>query len=609
MQVMITSNQNRYEINSAEIKELLPRDTGVYLFRDKNDRVIYAGKAKNIKNRVSSYFKPAAELDRKTGMMLSRAKYLEFMITDTENEAFILESSLIKKHMPRYNVILRDDKQYPYLKIRMNEPYPRLEFVRKIKNDKALYFGPYSSTGAVRGTMKLIERLFRLRKCTKSSMKSRTRPCLNYQLNRCLAPCTYEVPVEKYKEIVEKVRLFLEGRSRELIKKLEADMKEMAGKHKFEEAARIRDQIRAVEKTIEKQNVVSTRREDQDIIGIAQRDGIFQLVIFFSRKGIITGNRDFRFENEDASSSEVIEAFLKQYYYKTEYIPGNILISQPVEDLPSIRKWLSEKAGKKISIHHPVRGQKVSLINLSVKNAESLISRRQAPDTGNLLNSVKKVLNLKKFPGRIEAMDISNLQGNNAVGTIVSFTEGLPDKSGYRNYRIKTVEGIDDYEMMAEMVSRRLSRGELPDLFVIDGGKGHLRAMERVIDDLRLKDPPELIALAKERDQGIKGDKVYLKNRKNPLQLNMDDPVLLFLMGIRDEVHRRAVTYHRKLRNRESSRSLLDEIPGVGPSRKKLLLKKFGHLDAVREASEEELTGIRGINKSLAASIKEYLNK
>ncbi|MFC1838666.1 excinuclease ABC subunit UvrC, partial [Thermodesulfobacteriota bacterium] len=366
---MLQSKQNRYDIKSAELKKTLPRDTGVYLFRDNSDKVLYVGKAKNIRNRVSSYLKPAAELTRKTEMMMSRARFLEFMITDTENEAFILEGSLIKKHMPRYNVILRDDKQYPYLRMSVNEPYPRLEFVRKMKNDKAIYFGPYSSSGSVRSTMKLIERIFRLRKCTKSSMNRRTRPCLNYQLDRCLAPCTYDVPVDKYQKVVEKVRLFLEGRSKELRKKLESDMKELALEEKFEEAARVRDQIRAVERTVEKQNVVSTKREDQDIIGVAQGEGAIQVVIFFSRKGIITGNRDFRFENENVSSSEVMEAFLKQYYYKTEYMPGNILVSQSVDDLPSIRKWLSDKAGKKISIHRPVRGKKVSLVNLAVKNA------------------------------------------------------------------------------------------------------------------------------------------------------------------------------------------------------------------------------------------------
>jgi len=605
---MLQSKQNRYEISRADIKETLPRESGVYLFRDNSDRVIYVGKAKNIKNRVSSYFRPATELTRKTEMMMSRARYLEFIITDTENEAFILESSLIKKHIPRYNIVLRDDKQYPYLKIKISESYPRLEFVRKMKNDKALYFGPYSSSSSVRSTMKLIDRIFRLRKCRKSSMNRRTRPCLNYQLNSCLGPCTFNVSVDKYQSIVEKVRLFLDGKSNKLIKRLETDMKELATEEKFEEAARVRDQIRAVERTIENQNVVSTKREDQDIIGIAQKEGVTQVVIFFSRKGVITGNRDFRFENEDVSPSEVMEAFLKQYYHKAEYIPKNILISQPIDDLPSIREWLSDKAGRKISMHRPIRGKKVGLTNLAVKNSENLLLKKQRINSKELLDLVKKVLHLNKVPRRMEAMDISNLHGNQAVGTIVSFIDGQPDKSGYRNYRIKNVEGIDDYGMMVEMVSRRLSNEDPPDLFVVDGGKGHLMAVERLMNDLSLKEPPELVALAKEREDAVKGDKIYLKGRKNPLRLNMDNPVLLLLMGIRDEVHRRAVTYHRKLRNKESNKSLMDEIPGIGPSKKRLLLKEFGYMDAVRRASEKELAGVKGIGKSLAASIKKTFN-
>lgn len=605
---MLQSRQNRYEISNGKIKDILPVDPGVYLFRDKSDSVIYAGKAKNIKKRVSSYFRPPDELTRKTLMMMTKARFLEFMITDTENEAFILESSMIKKHMPRYNIVLRDDKQYPYLKIRINEPYPALEFVRKMRNDRALYFGPYSSSGAVRSTMKLIDRLFRLRKCSKSSMMRRTRPCLNYQLDRCLGPCTFNVPVEKYHGIVEKVRLFLDGRSNELIKRLEADMRELAGRERFEEAAKVRDQIRAVERVTENQNIVSTKREDQDIIGVAQNANITQAVIFFSRKGVITGSRDFRFEYEDVSLSEVMEAFIKQYYHKTEYIPKNILISEPVDDLSSISGWLSEKAGKKIFINRPVRGKKVGLVNLAVKNAENLLARKKNDSSDELLEKARKTLALKSLPRRIEAMDISNFQGNNAVGTIVLFADGQPDKSGYRNYRIKEVKGINDYEMMSEMVSRRLKNDPPPDLFVIDGGKGHLMAVERVLNELLPENPPELIALAKERDDHLKGDKIYLAGRKNCLRLNMDNPVLLLLMRIRDEVHRRAVSYHRKLRDRKTTKSLLDDIPGIGPSKKKILLKEFGHADAVKNAAEEELACVKGIGASLAAIIKRHVS-
>ena len=604
---MIPSEQNRLTIANREIKKDLPIDPGVYLFRDSADRIIYVGKAKNLKNRVSSYFNSPSEMTPKTVMMVSRARYLEFILTGTENEAFILESTLIKKHMPRYNIVLRDDKQYPYLKIKTDEPFPRLELVRKMKNDGALYFGPYSSSGSVRNTMKLINRIFRLRKCSKSFMTGRSRPCLNYQLGRCLGPCTYDVPVEEYRTIINNVRMFLEGRSRELVKQLEKDMKKFAREEKYEDAARVRDQIKAVLKTIENQNVVSTRKEDQDIIGVAQKDGISQVVIFFSRKGVITGSRDFRFESQDASPAEIIEAFLKQYYNSDRYVPKSILISHAIDDMQSVSDGLSYLSGKKISIHHPIRGKKLGVVGLAVKNAENTLNRKEIMSSGELLEMTKTTLNLNKIPHRMEAMDISNIQGNQAVGTIVAFKDGKPYKQGYRNFRIRDVKGIDDYEMMSEMVSRRLSNGDLPDLFIIDGGKGHLMAVSRVVENLSQTESPALIAIAKEKEQGAKRDKLYLSGRKNPLRLKSDHPVLLLLMGIRDEVHRRAITYHRKLRKKETIKSALDLIPGIGPSKRKLLLKRFGSIEGIRHATEDELVQVRGITGNMAEKIKKIL--
>ena len=604
---MIPSAQNRYIIEDREFKKELPIDPGVYLFRDGAERIIYVGKAKNLKNRISSYFNSPSDMTPKTVMMVSKARYLEYILTETENEAFILESTLIKKHMPRYNIILRDDKQYPYLKIRTDEPYPRLEFVRKMRNDGALYFGPYSSSGSVRNTMKFINRIFRLRKCSKSFMTGRTRPCLNYQLGRCLGPCTYDVPVDRYRTIVDNVRMFLEGRSKELVKQLERDMKKYSEEEKYEDAARVRDQIKAVLKTIEDQNVVSTRMEDQDIIGVAQKDNVSQVVIFFSRKGVITGNRDFRFDNRDVSPAEIIEAFLKQYYQGDRYVPKNILISHTIDDMQPISEWLSYLAGKKISIHHPVRGKKVGVVNLAVKNAENILNRIENMTSVDLMEMTKTTLKLDQPPHRMEAMDISNLQGNQAVGTIVAFVDGRPFKAGYRNYRIKDVKGIDDYEMMSEMITRRLSGGDLPDLFIIDGGKGHLMAVSRVVESMSGIRRPDLVAIAKEKEQGARGDKLYLPGRKNPLRLNSDNPVLLLIMKIRDEVHRRAITYHRKLRKRETIKSALDLVPGIGPSKRRLLLKKFGSIEGIRQATEDELVQVRGITRYTAGRIKEIL--
>ncbi len=603
---MINIEQQRLEIDPEVLKKNLPRAPGVYLFRDSADTVIYVGKAKNIRSRVSSYLKPPSELTRKTAMMVNRARSLEYIITTTEKEAFILESNLIKKHRPRYNIVLIDDKQYPFLRLGINEDYPRLGLVRQTKKDGAIYFGPYSSSVSVRSTLRLINRIFRIRKCRQNPVVKRARPCLNFQLGRCLGPCAFDVQVDDYRKTVDMVRLFLEGRNIELLKQLKKEMGQLAEEEKFEEAARVRDQIRAVERTIEKQNIVSGDFKDQDVIGVAQKDGVSVLVVLFVRQGAIMGSRDYRFENFDGPGSKVIEAFLKQYYSGDRYIPGSILISEPVEELLSITEWLSEIAGKRITIHHPVRGKKLGVVNLAVANARDLLSRQKGLDKEDLPDLLQSALKIKALPRRIEGLDISTFQGSQSVGTIVSFLDGRPDKSGYRNYKIKGVDSINDYGMMSEMVSRRLSAGDPPDLFLVDGGKGHLQTVERIFRNFPGKDLPELAAIAKGREGET--DKIYVPGRKNPLNLRKDHPVLLFLMEIRDETHRRAVGYHRKLRNRDLTLSSLDSVPGIGRKKKMLLLKRFGDIEAIAKSSPEELIKIPGINRSLAEKLHNYLS-
>ena len=606
---MINTKQNKLNLDPEILRKNLPKEPGVYIFRDRVNTVVYVGKAKNIKSRVSSYLKPVSELTRKTAMMINRSKYLEYIITTTEKEALILESNLIKKHKPRYNIVLRDDKQYPYLRLGVNEKYSRLGLVRKIKKDGAIYFGPYSSSTSVRSTLRLINRIFRIRKCKSNPVTRRPRPCLNFQLGRCLGPCAHDVPVDDYKKIVDKVRLFLEGRNRELVKQLEKEMGQLAQEQKFEEAARVRDQVKAVERTVEKQSIISGGSEDQDVIGVAQKEGVSALVVLFVRKGAIMGSRDYRFENYDGPASSVTEAFLKQYYSKDRYIPKNILISESVDELRQITDWLSEIAGKKISIYHPIRGKKVGVVNIAVTNARDLLSRHKEMNREDLLELLKSVLKLKRLPRRIEGLDISTFQGSQSVGTIVSFLDGQPEKSGYRNYRIKNVDNIDDYGMMSEMASRRLASGNPPDLFLVDGGKGHLQAVERILHNFPGEDVPELAAIAKARGGDTdKADKIYIPGRKNPLTLRRDHPALLFFMRIRDETHRRAITYHRKLRNRNLKVSALDQIPGIGQKRKMLLLKKFGDINKIAKASLEELAAIPGISESLAEKLHNFLS-
>ena len=601
------------EFDPATIKKKLPNQPGVYLFKDSSGRVIYVGKAKDLKKRLLSYFRPPEALPYKTGFMMGKARDLDFLITENEKEAFILERNLIKKHMPRYNIVLRDDKQYPCLRLDPKDPYPRLQIVRRMKKDGALYFGPYSSALSVRQTLKLINRIFQLRKCKQAELPKRSRPCLNYQLQRCLGPCTENVPVERYKGITNQVRLFLEGRNQELVEKLNQDMKSASEQLNFEEAARIRDQIRAVERTLEQQYVVSSRMENQDVIGLVQKDGLSQIVILFIRQGKLINTKEFLFKDKGEPSSELMESFIKQFYTNDKFIPNEIISSHAFEDLQSVALWLSEEAGRKIVILNPKRGERLRLVQMAVNNAQESLSRQTSVDQEALAEEMKLLLDLKNTPLSIEGMDISNFQGDMAVGTIVPFIEGHPHRSGYRNYRIRSINGVDDYGMMAELAERRLKRKNLPDLFLIDGGRGHLLAVKKVMDQFlqsNLDDKPDLIALAKaDERKGENADKIILVERKNPILLRPDNPILHLLMRIRDEAHRRAITYHRKLRGRKLKSSDLDKIPGIGPKRKKFLLKHFKGIEKLADVSIDEIREIPGINLSLAESIYTFFNQ
>jgi excinuclease ABC subunit C len=602
-----------YQLDPESLKKVLPHGPGVYLFADQQGRVIYVGKAKDLKKRVLSYFRSTNNTPTKTARMMKMAEGLEFILTLTEKEAFILENDLIKKFKPRYNIILRDDKQYPCLRLDIREPYPRLGIVRKIKKDGALYFGPFSSANSVRSTTRVISRVFKLRKCKGQKLKHRDRPCINFQMDRCLAPCARDVSEKVYGEMVEQVRLFLEGRNTELVGTLKKKMAEAAEQLDFERAADIRDRISAIQKTVERQHVVSTRLADQDIIGIAHQENIRQLAVMFVRRGHLMGSRHFLFEDVNGASMEVMEAFLKQYYSGQVFIPGTILLSEPVGESDSISEWISEMAGKKVVIHCPQRGEKKKLVQIAVANAGNLLAGHQITRKEALLESARSVLSLQKVPRTIEGLDISNFQGENAVGVVVAFKDGEPDRGHYLNYRIKHVSGIDDYGMMAEVMERRIAGPPLPDLFVVDGGKGHLAAVKKVLDR-QLEGSgaaffPEVISLAKPDEfLGEKYDKIYVPGRKNPVRLKPDDPVLFLMMRIRDEAHRRAVTYHRKLRQKGLTRSLLDGISGVGKQKKKSLLKHFNGIDAISKAKVEELCAVPGINRDLALKIMAGLS-
>jgi excinuclease ABC subunit C len=585
----------------------LPKAPGVYIFKDGSGRVIYVGKAKHIRNRVQSYFKPSEGMPRKTALMMKNARSLEWILTESENEAFILESTLIKKSLPRYNIVLRDDKRYPCLRLDLKEPYPRLQIVRRIKKDGALYFGPFSSAHSVRSTLKVIDRIFQLRKCKERRLPKRTRPCLNFQMDRCLGPCTREVSSSLYQNVVRQVRLFLEGRNQELITQLKKEMERAAEALDFERAARIRDQIRGIERTVERQNVVSSHLDDKDVIGVAEKKSMVRVALLFVRRGYLMGSRQFLFRNQAGRPAEVLEAFIKQYYAKGVFIPREILVSLAIHDLPAIGTWLSSLSGRKVQIHRSMRGEKRRLVGMAVANAESSLVGDTAAAGMELMEKLGECLQLREAPRTVEGFDISNLSGDQAVGTMVRFIEGQASRTGYRNYRIKRVQGIDDYGMMAEMVSRRVARGGLPDLFVVDGGKGHLHAVQKILASAERESAPAVVAIAKaDEKRGENRDKLYVPGRKNPILLEPNDPILLFLMRVRDEVHRRAILYHRSLRKKAFTVSDLDRIPGIGKMRKRQLLTHFRGINAIAQAGPEELAAVPGISSRLAGEINRF---
>ena len=599
-----------YELDSRKLRHVLPDRPGVYLFKDLQGNPIYVGKAKSLKKRVLSYFinrKNGTALPTKTAVMMEKANSVEFIITSTEQEAFLLESNLIKKFIPQYNIILRDDKQYLCLRVGIKEPYPRVSIVRRIKKDGALYFGPFPSANSVRSTYKFIGRVFKLRKCKTVSLPRNKRPCLNFQMDRCFGPCVNSVSETDYMRIVQHVKLFLEGRNRELLDQLRRDMADAAAQLDFEHAANIRNQIRALERTTEHQHMVSPRMEDQDIIGLAKKESICQVVILLVRNGCMVGSRNYTFRRDGFTDSDVIEAVLKQYYPDSGFIPKEILISHRVEGVGSISEWLSGLAGRKVVIHMPIRGEKVKLIKMARTNAENLLMGHMKLQNEDLMDSVKSVLRLRRLPRRIEGVDISNFKGDMAVGAVVAFVDGRPYKQGYRNYRIREIDGIDDYGMMAELIKMRVSKGNPPDLFLVDGGKGHLSAVKRVLDEHPFPEPPEIVSIAKSDARGEERyDKIYMPDRKNPLKLRPGHPVLLFLMKIRDEAHRRAISYHRMLKQKDIRKSRLDLISGIGPKRKRLLLRYFKDIYSISKASTDDLTKVPGISQSLARNIVAF---
>ncbi len=596
----------------------LPTDPGVYLMKDQAGKVLYIGKAKNLRNRVRTYFGRSGDARFSLRFLMPKVRQVETFLTDTEKEALILENTLIKKHKPRHNIDLKDDKTYFSLRFGVQDKFPRLTLVRRVKRDGARYFGPYASSTAVKETLRILRSLFPLRSCSDANFRNRSRPCLNYQIKKCLGPCCGLVSPEKYAQLVQEVILFLEGKSSQLIELLQGRMTAASENLDFEEAARIRDQIGAVEQTLEKQKAVSQTPDDQDVFAFHRQENVWEFQILFFRRGILVGNKSFHFSRINLPEEEALSAFLRQYYAEEPSIPHEVLLPLPVEDEALLAEWLSEKRGGKVEVHVPRRGEKKRLVEMAQKNAEHAFRKKvdEGENLSLLLQELKEKLRLKSLPHRIECFDISNLFGTLAVGSKVSFRDGKPDPSQYRHYRVQAPSFPDDYAMMYEILKRRYVKlepdQEKPDLLVVDGGKGQLNVALAVLDEIGLRDL-SAVGLAKDKGPSAKkiaertADKIYLPNVKDPILLGHSG-ALRYLQRIRDEAHRFAITYHKKLRGKRGLQTLLDEIPGIGGVKKKALLREFGTLQKIQEASADRLGQVDPLTRKDAQTVFAFFH-
>lgn len=585
----------------------LPAEPGVYLFKNARGEILYVGKAASLRDRVRSYFQPTDDL--KTQRLMREASDFDYIVTRTERDALILEATLIKKHQPRYNIRLKDDKRYPYIKF-TDEPFPRVEIARRVTRD-GRYFGPYTNSDAVRETIKILQKIFRLRTCALSLEKipARARPCLDHYIGLCDAPCVGAISHEEYEKLVEGASLFLRGRKGDLMEKLQARMAEASERLEFERAARLRDQIAALEKLFAGEKELVARPIERDLIGYSLGDTMACVQVFFVRSGKLVGRESFFVEAPpDTRPSELITAFVKQYYNTREQIPKEILVPCALDEPDTIAQWLSERRGGLVKLKAITRGPARKLLDLVAHNAELALRAHATipPAPNDALAGVQKALDLPAPPRRIEAYDISNLYGSHAVGSMVVFWDGSPKKSEYRRFRVQTVSSIDDCAMLAEVLRRRLERAlrgdarflPLPDLILIDGGKGQLSAAQKILHQLGYEKIPT-IALAKEHEH------IFVESRARPIMLPRESPALQLLQRIRDEAHRFALTYHRAMRRKSFLKSVLDEIEGLGPKRKQRLLERFGSLRSVRQASLDQLCEV--LPRSLARQLYHRL--
>jgi excinuclease ABC subunit C len=635
----------------------LPHKPGIYLMKDAQGTILYVGKANSLYNRVRSYFQESSDLGPKNRSMVARVDDIEFLVVKNEVEALVLESNYIKQYRPKYNVLLRDDKNYPYIKVSLTEDFPRVYRVRSFQRDGNRYFGPYTNSGAVDATLDLLNKLFTFRTCRYDAsnwapprngeppagwkQKLLPRPCTQYYIHRCIAPCVGYATREEYDAVIQQVILFLEGKHEEVVKNLEKQMEEAAENLNFEEAARIRDRIKAVERILEKQRIIHTEgQDDQDVIALARGEDETSAQVFFFRSGKLIGREFFILQGtRDSSPGEIMSSFLQQFYESSPHIPAEIIVEAEPDDRMVIQSWLKEKRGGAVAISVPKRGEKLRLVEMVKQNAQEVLEQQRikwltdSQKTQMALEELQDALNLAAPPYRIECYDVSNTQGTNSVGAMVVFEAGRPKNSEYRRFKIKTVEGPNDFASHQEMLRRRFRRqvtnekegagrseekegqiGEqaepetplqhdwaMPDLIIIDGGKGQLSAAMEVLQELHIDIPT--VGLAKENEE------IFIPGSPDPIILPRSSQGLYLVQRIRDEAHRFGITYHRKLRSERTFKSVLDEIPGIGPKRKKALMKHYGSVRAISAASIDDLAALNGMSRDAAERVKEYIGR
>ena len=630
----------------------LPHKPGIYLMKDSEGTILYVGKAISLYNRVRSYFQESTDLSPKNRSMVAKVDDIEFLVVKNEVEALVLESNYIKQYRPRYNVLLRDDKNYPYIKVALTEDFPRVYRVRSFQRDGNRYFGPYTNSGAVDATLDLLNKLFAFRTCRYDAsnwapprageppagwkQKLLTRPCTQYYIHRCIAPCVAYATREEYDAVIKQVILFLEGKHDEVVRGLQEQMQEAAEQLNFEEAARIRDRIRAVERVLEKQRIIHTEgQDDQDVIALASGEDETCAQVFFFRNGKLVGREYFILQGtRDSSPGEVMSSFLQQFYESSPHVPAEIIVEAEPDDRSVVQTWLKEKRGGSITITVPKRGEKLRLVEMVKQNAQEVLEQQRikwltdSQKTQLALEELQEALNLAAPPQRIECYDISNTQGTNSVGAMVVFEAGRPRPAEYRRFKIKSVVGPDDFASHQEVLRRRFrgvstlpeaeatdstessDAGEasqhipahdwaIPDLIIIDGGKGQLSAAMEVLQELRIDIPT--VGLAKENEE------IFIPGSPDPIILPRSSQGLYMVQRIRDEAHRFGITYHRKLRSDRTFKSVLDDIPGIGPKRKKALMKHFGSVKAISAASVDDLAGLEGMTRDAAEKVKEYI--